>query len=160
MQRRCSYLSYKLCKNNRTKFAWNNQPMEYVWKTIVLRGPWSLRWHFCQNGGVQNIIRITKNACVQSPITRTLFLLKHVAGIHIRSTHPDFPLSPTQLEIIWITQAQLQPIINLQICHHFLNKLLLYHITNLSQLTLPNRIHLMTYAEFQTYHHKPPENYS
>jgi hypothetical protein len=112
---------------------------------------------FAKNGGTQNILRITKNACVHSPITRTLFLLKHVAGTHIRSTHPNFPLSPTQLETSWITQAQLHHNINLPLCHHFLNKLLLCHITNLSQITLRNGTHLMTSVEFQTYYHKPPK---
>jgi hypothetical protein len=112
---------------------------------------------FAKHVGAQNIPRITKNACVRSPITRTLFLLKLVAGTHIKSIHPDFPLSLTQLETIWITQAQLHPNINLQLCHYFLNKLLLYHITNISQLTLPNGTHLMTPIEFQTYHHKPPK---
>jgi hypothetical protein len=110
---------------------------------------------FAKNGGAQNILRITKNACVRSPITRTLFLLIHIAGTHIRSTHPYFPLSPTQLETSWITQAQSHHNINLLLCHHFLNKLLLCHITNLSQITLPNGTHLMTSVEFQTYYHKP-----
>jgi hypothetical protein len=112
---------------------------------------------FAKNGGAQNILRITSNACVRSPITHTLFLLKHVAGTHIRSTHPNFPLSPTQLETSWITQAQLHLNINLPLCHHFLNKLLLCHITKLSQITLPNGTHLMTPGEFQTYYHKPPK---
>jgi hypothetical protein len=85
-----------------------------------------------KNGGTQNIPRITNNACIRSPITRTLFLLKHVARTYIRSTHPNFPLTPTKLEIDWITQAQLNPTINIKLCHHFLNKLLLCHITDLS----------------------------
>ena len=60
-------------------------------------------YNFAKNGGAQNILRITKNACIQLLIICTLILLKHIAGTHIRSTHPDFPLSPIQQETIWIT---------------------------------------------------------
>ena len=75
--------------------------------------------------------------------TRTIFLLKHIAGIHIRNNKDGFILSPTQLETIWLTQARNRPNININLCHHFLNKLLVYHINNLSQITLPNGTHLM-----------------
>jgi hypothetical protein len=53
---------------------------------------------FAKNRGAQNISRITNLACVRSPITRTLYLLKHVAGTHICSNQIEFPLSPTKLE--------------------------------------------------------------
>lgn len=108
-----------------------------------------------KNDGIQNIPRITNNACVRSSITHTLFLLKHVTRTYIRSTHPNFPLIPTKLEKDWSIQAQLNLTINIKLCHHFLNKLLLCHITDLSQFTLPNGTNPMSHLEFQTYHHKP-----
>jgi hypothetical protein len=43
MQRRCSYLSYKLCKTNGTKFAWTTSQWKNIWKMIVFQGPWSSR---------------------------------------------------------------------------------------------------------------------
>jgi hypothetical protein len=104
---------------------------------------------FAKNGRTQNIPRITNLACIRSPITRTLYLLKHVAGTHLRSNQIKFPLSSTKLETDWITQAQLQPAININLCHHFFNKLILHHITSLAQLTLPNGTQLMTNAEYQ-----------
>jgi hypothetical protein len=108
-----------------------------------------------KHGGAQNIPRITPQSCVRSPITRTLFLLKQVASTHIRKNHDNFPLTSTSLENVWLAHARTRPNININLCLHFLNKLLLYHINSLSQLTLPNETHLMTPEEFQTYHNKP-----
>jgi hypothetical protein len=65
------------------------------------------------------------------------------------------PFITIKLETDWLTQAQLQPAININLYHHFLNQLILQHITNLSQLILPNGTQLMNDAEYQTYHHKP-----
>jgi hypothetical protein len=58
---------------------------------------------FAKNGGAQNIPRITQQACVRSPITRTIFLLKHIAGSHIRNNTDGFLLSSTPLETLWLT---------------------------------------------------------
>jgi hypothetical protein len=109
---------------------------------------------FAKNGGAQNIPRITKQACVRSPISRTLYLSKHVAGTHIRKHQDNFLLSPTPLETEWLTQAHAHLNLNINLCHHFLRKLLHSYITNLSQITLPNGTHLMTSQDFQRYHHK------
>jgi hypothetical protein len=109
---------------------------------------------FAKNGGAAEVSRITKQACIRSPITRTLYLLKHVAGTHICSTLDNFPLHPTQLETVWLRQAQLHNI-NIKLCHHFLQKLLLYHITKLSHITLPFGTQLMTHEHFTTYYNKP-----
>ena len=54
-------------------------------------------------GGAQHIPRITKQSCVQSPITRTLYLLKKFVGAHIRSINEDLPLQRIQLEELWFT---------------------------------------------------------
>jgi hypothetical protein len=110
---------------------------------------------FAKNGGAQNIPRITQQACIRSPITRTLFLLKHIARTHIRSNKDGFLLSPTQLETIWLAQAWHTSNINIHLCHHFLNNLLIYHINSLAQITLPNGTHLMTHDGFTIYHTKP-----
>jgi hypothetical protein len=114
---------------------------------------------FAKNGGAQNIPRITQQACVRSPITRTIFLLKHIAGSHIRNNTDGFLLSSTPLETVWLTQARQRPNVNIKLCHHFLNKLLIYHITSLSQIILPNGTNLMTHEDFTTYHSKPTKNY-
>jgi hypothetical protein len=110
---------------------------------------------FAKNGGAQNIPRITQKACIRSPITRTLFLLKHTAGTHIKSNTDSFLLSPTQLETIWLAQARHTPNINIHLCHHFLNNILVYHINNLAQIILPNGTHLMTHDDFIVYHTEP-----
>jgi hypothetical protein len=114
-----------------------------------------INYIFAKNGGAQNIPRIIKQAYVRSPISRTLYLLRHVVGTHIRKNQDDFLLSPTPLETEWLIQAHTHPNLNINLCHHFLRKLLLSHITNLSQITLPNGTHLMTPQDFQRYHHKP-----
>jgi hypothetical protein len=110
---------------------------------------------FAKNGGAQNIPRITQQACVRSLTTRTIFLLKHIAGTHIRNNKDGFILSPTPLETMWLTQAHQRSNININLCHHLLNKLFIYHIASLSQITLPNGTHLMTHDDFTTYHTKP-----
>jgi hypothetical protein len=110
---------------------------------------------FAKNGRAQNIPRITKQACVRSPISCTLYLLKHVAGTHIRNHHDNFLLSPTNLETNWLAQARSHPNLSIKLCYHFLNKLLLHHITDLTQITLSNGTHLMTPTDFQIYHAKP-----
>ena len=38
-------------------------------------------------GGSEELPRITTHHCVRSPITRTLYLLKHHAGVHLKSTY-------------------------------------------------------------------------
>jgi hypothetical protein len=87
---------------------------------------------FAKNDGAQNIPRITKQACIGSPISRTLYLLKHMAGTHIRKHQDNFLLSPTPLETEWLTQAHSHPNLNINLCHHFLKNfyyptLLTYH---------------------------------
>jgi hypothetical protein len=71
---------------------------------------------FAKNGGAQNIPRITKQACVRSPISCTLYLLKHVAGTHIRNHHDNFLLSPTNLETNWLAQARSHPNLSIKLC--------------------------------------------
>ena len=106
-------------------------------------------------GGVQHISRITKQSCVQSPITHMLYLLKKVVGAHIRSINKDLPLQRTQLEELWFTQCTNHPNITNKISLHFLNNLFLHHITNLCQLIRPNGNQLMNINEFTIHYGQP-----
>ena len=49
-------------------------------------------------GGSEEITHIKYQDCVRSHITRTLFLLKHEAGVHLKSTIENFLLNPSPLE--------------------------------------------------------------
>ena len=57
-------------------------------------------------GGAKEITRIKYHHCVRSPITRTLFLLKHEAGVHLKNTIDSFLLNPSPLETAWLKEAQ------------------------------------------------------
>jgi hypothetical protein len=84
-----------------------------------------------------NITKITKYDFGNSPITRTLYLLKTAARIHMESELTKFPLLATPLEKNWLPAKinHLHPTHKLS--SKFLYKLLLYHITDISQLILP-----------------------
>ena len=56
-------------------------------------------------GGSKEITRIKYHHCVRSPITRTLFLLKHEAGVHLKSTIDSFLSNPSPLETAWLKEA-------------------------------------------------------
>jgi hypothetical protein len=56
-----------------------------------------------QNGGVHHIPCITKQACVQSPLTRTFYLLKILADTYLHNIIENFPLKPTPLETTWLS---------------------------------------------------------
>ena len=43
-------------------------------------------------GGGENIPRIKYQDCIRSPITPTLFLMKHEGGAHLKSIEPNFEL--------------------------------------------------------------------
>jgi hypothetical protein len=99
-------------------------------------------------GGALNIPRLTSHDCIRSPITRTLYLLKTVGGIHLQSTLNNFPLLPTSLETNWLEAATSYPHLSQQFSLKLLNKLLLHRITDLQQITLPNGTHLMDHIDF------------
>ena len=103
-------------------------------------------------GGALNIPRLTSNDCIRSPITRTLYLLKTASGIHLQSMLHNFPLFPTSLETNWLEAATSYPHLFQQFSLKPLNKLLLYHITNLHQIIHPNGTHLMEHNDFKTYY--------
>ena len=57
-----------------------------------------LQFILAKYGGSQDITRIKYHHCVRSSITRTLFLIKHIAGVHLKSTITNFLLNPSPLE--------------------------------------------------------------
>jgi hypothetical protein len=57
-------------------------------------------------GGSKEITRIKYHHCVRSPITITLFLLNHEAGVHLKSTIDRFLLNPSPLKTAWLYEAQ------------------------------------------------------
>jgi hypothetical protein len=106
-------------------------------------------------GGALNLPRLKPTDCLQSPTTRTLYLLKDVGHIYIKSSLPDFSLNPTPLETQWLEVASNQPFLLPQGSLKLLYKLLLYHITTISHITLPNGTHLMSIPDFKTYYATP-----
>ena len=57
-------------------------------------------------GGAKEITRKKSHHCIRSPITRTLFLLKHEARVHLKSTIYNFLLNSSPLENAWFKEAQ------------------------------------------------------
>jgi hypothetical protein len=95
-------------------------------------------------GGSLHLPRIRYSDCIRSPTTRTLFLLKEDAHVHICSTLPNFLLHPTPLETIWMVAIVDHPFLTPQRTLQFLHKLLLHHIIDIKHLILPNGTHLMS----------------
>ena len=114
-----------------------------------------LQFILAKYGGSQDIARIKYHHCVRSPITRTLFLLKHKAGVHLKSTINTFLLTPSPLETAWMQESQVLPTVNPATSLKLLHKLLLHNISTLSQITMPNGITLMNPEEFKIYHSTP-----
>ena len=81
----------------------------------------------------------------------TLFTEK-IAEAHIRSSKENLPLLPTQLEKVWLIKSANHPNVTNTILLHFLKYLCLHHITNFTQLTMPNGTHLMNIKEFTIHH--------
>ena len=105
-------------------------------------------------GGSEEITRIKYHHCVRSPITRTLFLLKHKAGVHLKSTINNFLLTHP-LETVWMQEAQMLHGLNPTTSLKLLLKLLVHNINTLDQITMPNGTTLMNPDEFKVYHSTP-----
>ena len=105
-------------------------------------------------GDSKEITRIKYHHCIRSPITRTLFILKHEAGVHLKSTIDSFLLNPSPLETAWLKEALnlqgLKPNTSLKL----LQKLLLYNIIKLEQIIIPHGTTLMNSDDFKTYYSK------
>ena len=96
-----------------------------------------------------NIPKITSYDCGNSPLTRTLYSLKTIAGIHLESELPKFPLLATPLKRKWLKAIIDHLHITHQLSIKLLNKLLLYYISNISHLLLPGHTHLMSFNDFK-----------
>jgi hypothetical protein len=109
---------------------------------------------FAKYGGSQNLPSLNKEACLHSPTSRTLYLLKHNGKAHIQTDNTTSPHMETPLTTIWLQKASNYPTITPNISRKYLHQLLLLNITTLEQITLPNRTTIMNEKEFQQYHKK------
>jgi hypothetical protein len=109
---------------------------------------------FAKYGGAQHLPLLNKEACLYSPTSRTLYLLKHNGLAHIQTDSTTFPQMETPLTIIWMQKATTHPTITPNISRKYIHQLLLLNITSLEQITLPNRTTLMNNSEFKKYHNK------
>jgi hypothetical protein len=113
---------------------------------------------FAKYGGAQHLPLLNKEACLHSPTTRTVYLLKHNGLAHIQTDNTTFPHMETPLATTWIQKTSNYPTITPNLRHKYLHQLLLLNITTLEHITLPNRTTIMNEKEFKQYHNKitPP----
>jgi hypothetical protein len=109
---------------------------------------------FAKYGGAQHLPLLNKEACLHSPTTRTLYLLKHNGLAHIQTENITFLHTETPLATIWLQKAINYLAITPNLNRKYLHQLLLLNITSLEQITLPNRITIMNEKEFKQYHNK------
>jgi hypothetical protein len=109
---------------------------------------------FAKFGGAQHLLLLNREACLHSPTTRTLYLLKHNGLAHIQTENTTFPQMETPLTTIWLQKAINYPTITPNINRKYLHQLLLLNIILLEQITLPNRTTIMNEKEFKQYHNK------
>jgi hypothetical protein len=100
-------------------------------------------------GGAQYLPLLKKEACLHSPTTRILYLLKHNGQAHIQTNNTSFSHMETPLATIWLQKATNYSIITPNLNQKYLYQLLLLNITTLEQITLPNRTTCMNKKEFQ-----------
>jgi hypothetical protein len=106
-------------------------------------------------GGSQHLPLLNKEACLHSPTARTLYLLRHNGLAHLQTDKITFPQNDTPLATIWYQKSISHPDLTANLNRKYLNQLLLFNITTLEQITLPNRTTIMNEKEFQQYHKKP-----
>jgi hypothetical protein len=109
---------------------------------------------FAKYGGAQHLPSLNKEACLHSPTTRTLYLLKHNGLAHVQTENTTFPHTDTTLATIWLQKASNYLTITPNLNKKYLHQLLLLNITTLEQITLPNRTPIMNEKEFKKYHNK------
>jgi hypothetical protein len=105
-------------------------------------------------GGSQHLLLLNKEACLYSPTARILYLLKHNGLAYIQTDKITFPQNDTPLATIWHQKTINHPNLTANLNRKYLNQLLLFNITTLEQITLPDRTTIMNEKEFQQYHKK------
>jgi hypothetical protein len=86
---------------------------------------------FAKYGGAQLLPSLNKEACLHSPTTRTLYLLKHNGLAHIQTDNTKFPHMETPLATIWLQKATNFLTITPNLNKKYLHRLLLLNITTL-----------------------------
>ena len=83
--------------------------------------------------GSKEVMRIKYHHCIRSPITKTLFLLKHEVGVHLKNTIDSFLLNSLSLETVWMKETQNRHGLNPNTSLKLLQNLLLHNIIKLEQ---------------------------
>ena len=89
---------------------------------------------FSLHGGSKNS-KIPAAACLHSPTTRTIYLLKTSGRIHFRKYMDGSHITTHPLETKWLSQRIQHPYINIKTSLCYIHKLYLYNITDITQLT-------------------------
>ena len=102
-------------------------------------------------GGSFHLPKLKQQACIRSPIPRTLFLLEREYEIHVTSAKRSFPIKKTPLEQTWITSPNYANLTENSITktQKYLNKLYIYGITTLPQIQKPNTKIILTPKNFK-----------
>ena len=83
-------------------------------------------------------------ACLHSPITRSIYLLKTSGRIHLRKYMDGSHITMQPLEKKWLSQRLQHPYINLKTSLRYIHRLYLLNITNITQLIQNCGTKLMT----------------
>ena len=103
---------------------------------------------FSLYGGSKNPT-IPTAACLHSPITRTIYLLKTFGRIHFRNYMDGSHITTHPLEIKWLTQRLQHPYINIKTSLCYIHRLYLLNIIDIIQLTQNYGTKLMTIQDIK-----------
>ena len=103
---------------------------------------------FSLYGGSRNPT-IPTAACLHSPITRSIYLLKTSGRIHFRKYMDGSHITMQLLETKWLSQRLQHPYINLKTSLCYIHRLYLLNITNITQLTQNCGTKLMTIQDIK-----------
>ena len=103
---------------------------------------------FSLYGGSRNPT-IPTAACLHSPITRTIYLLKTSGKIHFRKYMDGSHIITHPLETKWLTQRLQHPYINIKTSLRYIHRLYLLNITDITQLTQNCGTKLMTIQDIK-----------
>ena len=109
-------------------------------------------------GGSLHLPKLNQQACVRSPIARSLFLLEREYEIHVKTAIRAFPIKITPLEKAWKTNPNYNTLTELSKSKtpKYLDKLYIYGITTLPQIQNLATGTILTPQEFKsTYTHIP-----